>query len=228
MIGHIRLQWWREAVEEAFADGPVRRHPVAEALARTIRAAALPREAFDALIDAREADLEDRPHETLAALEAYADATSGGLHVLAARALAPGLDEEGEAAARAAGTAFALIGIARAVPVQAAEGRIVLPADLFARHDIDPHVLFGAETRSGAAPVVRDVLDCAMAHAARARVSARRMPRAAVPALLPLTLAETHLARLMRDGGDPFASPDVQPGAGATLRLFLRALGGRY
>ncbi|MCQ8185130.1 squalene/phytoene synthase family protein [Parvularcula maris] len=32
MLGRIRLQWWREALEEVFGSAPVRQHPVVEAL----------------------------------------------------------------------------------------------------------------------------------------------------------------------------------------------------
>ncbi|MEM1315339.1 MAG: squalene/phytoene synthase family protein, partial [Pseudomonadota bacterium] len=57
MLGEIRLQWWRDALEEVFAGKPPRRHEVVEPLAETIRAAALPRDHFEALLDARSYDL---------------------------------------------------------------------------------------------------------------------------------------------------------------------------
>ncbi|MYB15139.1 MAG: hypothetical protein F4X42_18020 [Rhodospirillaceae bacterium] len=37
-LGQIRLQWWREAVDTAVADGPVRQHEVAAPLAAALRA----------------------------------------------------------------------------------------------------------------------------------------------------------------------------------------------
>ena len=76
MLGQIRLQWWRENIAAAFEGGAVRHHPVVEALTAAIREFALTREHFDRLIDAREADLEDEPPASLAALEDYAEATS--------------------------------------------------------------------------------------------------------------------------------------------------------
>src|ERR1700748_2872413 len=36
VLGHIRLQWWRANIAAAFAGGPVRHHPVAEALSIVI------------------------------------------------------------------------------------------------------------------------------------------------------------------------------------------------
>jgi Squalene/phytoene synthase len=38
MLGKIRLQWWRETIEQIAGQGPVRRHDLAEELARITRA----------------------------------------------------------------------------------------------------------------------------------------------------------------------------------------------
>ena len=53
IMAEIRLTWWSEALDEIYAGGPVRKHPTAEALARAIRAGALPREPLDAAVEAR-------------------------------------------------------------------------------------------------------------------------------------------------------------------------------
>src|SRR5262244_2642029 len=76
MLGQIRLQWWRENVAAAFEGGAARHHIVAQPLASTIQQFALSRGHFDRLIDGRESDLGDDPPADLAALEAYAEATS--------------------------------------------------------------------------------------------------------------------------------------------------------
>src|SRR5215471_10103161 len=75
MLGQVRLQWWRENIAAAFERGPVRHHPVVEALSATIRDLALTREHFDRLIDAREADLSGEPPASLNALEDYGEAS---------------------------------------------------------------------------------------------------------------------------------------------------------
>ena len=71
LLGEIRLQWWREAIEEIF-EGTPRRHAVVEALADAVHGASLPREPFDRLIDARAMDLATEPPATLDVLERYA------------------------------------------------------------------------------------------------------------------------------------------------------------
>src|SRR5271155_161936 len=83
MLGHIRLEWWRENIAAAFANGGVRRHPVVEALTVAIRERGLTRVHFARLINAREADFDEDPPASLSALEAYAEGTSSQLVYLA-------------------------------------------------------------------------------------------------------------------------------------------------
>ena len=67
LLGHIRLQWWREAIGEIYSGGPVRRHEVVDPLAEAIRRLALSRDWFDRLIAARAADLDDAPPDVSSA-----------------------------------------------------------------------------------------------------------------------------------------------------------------
>ena len=103
MILDIRLAWWRETIDGARAGTP-RDHHVAQALAATFAAHALPEESFAAIIEARAN--EGTGFADDAAAEAHADATSGSLMRLAARVLGG----EADAAAREAGIAYALAG----------------------------------------------------------------------------------------------------------------------
>src|SRR5690348_18403283 len=59
MLGQIRLQWWREVLDAAYAGAPPRQHPVVLPLSAAIRAFGLARRPFDRLIDTRERDLAD-------------------------------------------------------------------------------------------------------------------------------------------------------------------------
>ena len=64
MLGEIRLQWWRDALQGE-ARGDVRANPVAAALDDAIVRFRLPRQALVDLIDARVFDLYDDPMPTL-------------------------------------------------------------------------------------------------------------------------------------------------------------------
>jgi phytoene synthase len=225
LLGRIRLQWWRDSLEGIYS-GQTRAHQVVKPLAAAIRDHDLPRAPFETLIDAREGDLEREPPASLDALEAYAEATSGGLQVLALEIL--GAAGAAEAAARHVGIVWALTGLLRAVPFHASQRRLYLPDDLCRAAGHDVAELFELKSSSALCRVVEQVAERARAHVKAARDERGRVPRHALPALLPARLAERHLARLQAAGHDPFR-PSVQAeSTGAAWRLALAALGRRY
>lgn len=72
LLARIRLQWWREAAQEAAGAGRPRPQPLVEALAEAARRNAVAAAAFEALIDAREEEVEG-PLDVLRAGHALAD-----------------------------------------------------------------------------------------------------------------------------------------------------------
>jgi NADH dehydrogenase [ubiquinone] 1 alpha subcomplex assembly factor 6 len=199
VMGQIRLQWWRDAIEEIYA-GSERRHEVVQALAEAIRAQALPRALFDALIDARESDFDEAPFADWTSLQAYADATSGNLMRLAARILGAGtgLDE----AAGEAGIAYALAGLLRALPFHAAQRRLMLPAEAVRAVSLSKEQIFSGITDDKVSSLFASVATRARDHLRRARDL--RVRRAFLPALLPAALVGVYLKRVTRPGFNPF------------------------
>lgn len=182
MMAEIRLQWWREAVDEARRGRP-RAQPAAMALAELLARAPACSAALQALIDARAAEISSAPFADLAALELHAEATSGALMQTAAYLLDPecGVGE----AAREAGTAYGLAGILRAIPFQATRGKTFLPADLLAAE--------------GNIKAVSHVARAARNHLERAR--RLPVPRRVVAAILPASLVPAYLSRVIRRDG---------------------------
>ena len=118
LIAEMRLQWWRDALEEIAEGRPVRRHEVTTPLAEVVDAQGA--RALDAGAAARVWDAHREPFEDPAALDAHLDATAGGLLWAAARALGA---RSGEGAVRDAGYAQGLANWLRAVPALEAQGR---------------------------------------------------------------------------------------------------------
>jgi phytoene synthase len=87
MAALIRLQWWRDALEEARQGKPARRHEVAEPLHAAITAGALDAAALDAMIDAREAEAEEAGILTEADFVTWLRGTAGGFAYAAGLAL---------------------------------------------------------------------------------------------------------------------------------------------
>ncbi|MDJ0630282.1 MAG: squalene/phytoene synthase family protein [Rhodobacter sp.] len=121
MIAEMRLQWWRDALDEIARGGPVRRHDVVDALAGVLdgQGAGL----LDRLIQARRWDIYRDPFEDDHHFDAYLEATAGGLAVAAARALGA---RDGEAAIRDVAWAGGLANWFLALPELEVRGRVPL------------------------------------------------------------------------------------------------------
>jgi len=204
MLGEIRLQWWREAIDGIYT-GSVRRHEVAVALADAIERRGLKRTGFDKLIDARAVDLSEHGPASMLALKRYAEESSANLVVLA-------LDILGHAtgapflAGRHVGIAWALVGLLRAVPFHAASRRLYLPLDQVRAAGIDIETLFAGRAGPAIAPVVAEVAAEARGHLVHAR-SQGAVPKSALSPLLAARQTDLYLHALEQAGYDPFALP---------------------
>lgn len=198
LAGMIRLQWWREALAGE-REAETARHPVAGPLLAACRAHKVSGAAFERLLEARERDLSDEPFPSLAALEAYAAETSGGLTRLALEML-EARDDATLAAGQAVGTAYALVGLLRAAPF-----RPVLP-------DLGPDRVREAADRAGTL----------LSQARQRRVDSR-----GIPALLPGIIASTHLRSMRRAGWDVREAGVTMPKR-VPIRLALGALMKRF
>lgn len=117
LIAEMRLQWWRDALEEIAEGRPVRRHEVTEPLAEALDPEGA--RVLAAAVAARRWDAYREPFADQAALDAYLEDTAGALLWAAARALGA---REGEAAVRGAGFAQGLGNWLRAIPALEARG----------------------------------------------------------------------------------------------------------
>ena len=226
MLGEIRLQWWREAIEGLYA-GSARQHEVVLALKTAIARHDLDRELFDRLINARGTDLVTTPPDDLDALEAYARETSAplmrlGLQILGLR------DRLAEDAADAGGTAYALSGLLRATPHLIGEGRILLPAWTMSENGLTERDLMAGGGGAALVKTVQAVAKRARRRLDEARGHAGKVARQGVPALLPIALAASDLRRLARLGHDVFDPRLAERRGGRLVNATFRALAGRF
>jgi phytoene synthase len=201
--GEIRLQWWTDVLNGE-RRGEAGANPVAAALLTTIERHGLMANTLSALIEAHRFDLYDEPMADCAELEAYAKATSSALIALAAQILA---GVGAEVAADPAGIASAVTGLLHAFPAHAAQQRLYVPLQLLARHEVDPQQIFAGQTSRGLNDALADFRTLARRHLAEVRESITTMPRAALPAFLPLALVRPTLDRLERC--DAFAPAEL-------------------
>ena len=124
MIAEMRLQWWRDALEEIAAGGKARRHEVVSPLSRALDKAGA--ELLDKLVQARRWDIYGDPFEDAAHFEDYLQSTSSNLMLAAARALGPADEDVVRDFGYAAGLAnylCAIPGLERAKRVPLLDGR---------------------------------------------------------------------------------------------------------
>ena len=225
LIGRMRLQFWRDAIPAICAGTPPA-HDVAQPLSDLVRRHGIEAAHLHALIDAREADLDDVPVPHMDAMSAYGEATSSRLIAVAFRLLDTDPVRHLDFI-RDAGIAIALVGAARAIPYQASTGRVTVPADICAAVGLsvaDPHQ-WPADTDY--AVLAAPLLDTAAGHIDAARRVRPRPPRQTMAAMLPLSLADFYLKRLRTLGGDPRRLAARPPGMARHMTLLRRAAIGR-
>ena len=208
LLGHIRLAWWREALEEIAAGGPPRQHPLVAALAAVHAAYPDSWPLLLRMIEARAADLDSGSLAEEAQWLGYLDGTAGALH----RAWAVILDaaqaaRHEEAIAREA-RAFAMVGLVRAIPYFHAQGFMRFPE---ARLDAA-----GLQDLRPGAPLPALVLPMLAEAEAQLRTP-QEWPRSLRP-LRALSCAARYYVRAMRQvNGDPYELP--KPSLGLVLKI---------
>ena len=209
----IRLQWWRDAVEEAASGRPARRHEVAGPLSEAIREGRLDADALLAMIEAREAG---EPPENLPAFRAALAGTAGAMAGETGRVL--GVPAAFAAPLARGGEAYGLAGTLRSLPILLASGRRPLPEALLPEGASPDDPAMAARLREAAATEL-EVLTPALR-------ALRDLPRAAVAAALPAVLARRDLRALCVPGRSWTAAPAPR-GAGDRIAVTWAGLRGR-
>ena len=109
MLGQIRYEWWREAIDEIYTGREVRRHEISTPLAELLLRTGVPRFWIDRLIDGRARDLDPQPFKDIEDARDYARQTSGQLMQIAVKVLG-GTPDEG---ILRAGKSWGITGLAR-------------------------------------------------------------------------------------------------------------------
>jgi len=109
MLGQIRYEWWREAVDEIYTGREVRRHEISTPLAEMLTRTDVPRFWIDRLIDGRARDLDPQAFSDMTEARDYARQTSGQLMQIAVKVLGGSPDDS----VLRAGEAWGLTGLGR-------------------------------------------------------------------------------------------------------------------
>ena len=197
MLGEIRLQWWRDALDRMVAGegGPANTigHPIADALGAVIARHGLPIGLLHGLVDAHAARLVDTPFADEAALRANLAASEGALFELAARVLGAQPADLPPDLMAAAAHSYGLARLLIELPATLAEHRCLLPVDKLAGHGVSIDQLRQGEGLAGLGRVVGEVAAGAATEVAGIEGGWRALPRSVRAALLPVALVRPYL-----------------------------------
>lgn len=196
MMGRIRLQWWRERLEQRASGG----HPVAGALIETMTRHKLAAAPLIGLIEAHEDSLDDRPFADLDAVLRYVDQIDGTLfNTMGQIAGSVGHQDLATTCGRAYGLARLII----EAPASLAHGRALLPMD-----QMRPESEFTLKTQL---PVLRTLSTHARQHLDTARAQMPHLPRSLRAPFCPVALVEPYLEALQTYEVAPISTYEINP-----------------
>jgi phytoene synthase len=193
-LGEIRLRWWQEALAGAAGEDGGGSTPALRAVSDIIVRHSLPLAAFDALIEARSADLYSDSPATLADVEGRMGETESVLFQMAAIILGAAGPETADAAGHA-GIAYGLARRLASFASDRARGRTIVPGDFLARENLTPADLFAATSTHSLGKVAGALVDLARRHLDLARTHAAKLPKPLRSAFLPLAVVAPLLRR---------------------------------
>lgn len=205
-LGEIRLQWWREALATAAYAAETGPSPTLRALAAMIARHRLPLAPFEALVEARSADLYSDPPATVGDLEGRLGETESALFQMAA--IVMGADASETAAASGhAGVAYGLARRLAVLAIDRARGRSIVPAETLAKRMVASADVFATAPEIGVTEAVSDLVGVAEQHLGEAGRRIALLPATVQVAFLPLAIASPLLRRARAAKADILFSP---------------------
>jgi len=145
MMGYIRLQWWRETIEQ-IETRRVEDHPLLEGLKTLVVSYPEMRDALLAMITAREQEIASEGFATMEALEVHLSATAAAVLQCAVDVIGDA-DAHVKEAYHSLGTAYGFMRYIDAIPFQLAAGQMPVPNALLATVGCDEAQLFSEEVK---------------------------------------------------------------------------------
>lgn len=227
MAGHIRLQWWREAIDEIYKKKPVsHKHEVVDALYELVHGSKIPKSMFHNLINAREADIEFHAPANMEDIKQYTINTSSNLFYLILAALEID-DKQAKEAAYYSGIAYAMTGIMRSMRHNSYHRRVMLPKDMMEEQQITTKEIIEGKNLEKTRTIVRALCEHAKVSLNHVAALSGEIPKEAKIALLPLSTVDIFLNRIKRHNYDLFNSNIEHGRLGVQMRILKGRLLGK-
>ncbi|KAI9593784.1 isoprenoid synthase domain-containing protein [Syncephalis fuscata] len=207
-IGQMRLQFWRDAIDQVFSGNTPKQHPVIVAIAHTLTSKVASGGApmvsaswIKRIINEREKDVIQPYYNSLAELENYTEATHASaiylqLELLGIRNLAA------DHTASHIGKAYGIVTLLRATPYHASKRTSYLPSELFAKHGASEEDMFRrGPDASHINEVIYDIASTAYGHLeiANKHIKEDKLPTMSTTAMLAAVPARAYLNQLQKE-----------------------------
>lgn len=224
MLGEIRLQWWREAIDAAYADGPIREHEVVESLTKLIRERPVFKRSFELMIDARSSELDPTFPSDGDALKTYLRHTGGQIAVTACIALS-GVGDKAVEIVDDVGTAIAIARYLKAMPTLMEQGKRTIFHEPYT-FDIEKEPVSTGSVRTQTSPnltkAIRELAAYGLERLTVARAHRFYVDGESFPALLEAKLSERVLKHHVK------CPMEWQDSPRSSLRLLWAGVRGRW
>lgn len=224
MLGEIRLQWWREAIDGIEAGTP-RNHEVVLPLNDAFHRHGLTKDMFYKVIDARTADLYDENPKTIADFEKYLGDTSGNLMRIAAWILG---DRDGHVLSVTydLGLVWGLIGTLRTIRYHISLNKLSLPQDLLNEYGVNKRDLFSMEESDGLRALIGALCQNAEHYLSQIADEKQHLSKEIRSIFLLTSLSRSYLNMFKKARYNPFKINEKATMFPRQCRLFYSALFG--
>uniref|UniRef100_A0A8D8T0J1 NADH dehydrogenase (Ubiquinone) complex I, assembly factor 6 n=1 Tax=Cacopsylla melanoneura TaxID=428564 RepID=A0A8D8T0J1_9HEMI len=190
-IGHVRLQFWENAVDNLYTDNvPV--HPVVQALNKVEK---LSKRNLRRLVTARLNLLQNKRFLNIEELEAHSENVVSCLFYLQLQ-VAGISDLQADHTLSHIGKAQGITNILRSVPYIPRSSP--LPLDILATHKVSQEMLIRQDTSKATQDAVFQIASAAKIHLDKARSLKAKLPPSVLPFLLPSVAVTSYLDRLQK------------------------------
>ncbi len=179
--GEIRLQWWRDALNQNQTEAKA--NPLAEALLEIIEKHNLPKQDFDKILLARAFDLYNDPLPLWSDFETYAGETRSLFLRLTCLVCGIKPSKNLATACGHAGIALAIQQILQNFACDAARGQIYIPSDVLIRAGADKEKIINGEMHEGLKVTLNDMAKLGREHYNSASLALSSLPKDAKIAL---------------------------------------------
>ncbi|XP_041455674.1 NADH dehydrogenase (ubiquinone) complex I, assembly factor 6-like [Lytechinus variegatus] len=201
-IGKLRLQFWKDGLENIYAGKPAHQ-PIALELFKAVNRHKLSKRWLSRMIEEREKTLEDKPFPSVADVESYAENTSSSLLYLTLQSL--GIhDVHADHAASHIGKSQGIVNLLRGIPLLAQRRDVLIPMELTIRYNLSQEDVIRGNRSQDMKDLTYDLASLANSHLKHARKLKKDVIPGAFPAFLATAPIDSYLKRIQQADFDVF------------------------